>query len=107
MERHYPQDPPNVKRYIIYGDAYIDLGAISSLAHNQIHKASSIRIIDDGYPDVMGTGGLSNMLVELIPQTVSLQKIEIYHMALTCSASQPCPTQNDIAGMQLQPMNIP
>lgn len=82
---------------ILYGTANIDLGSTSPDYGGGIRKATSVRIVDDGIPDVV-VGG--NRAIEVCPQPLTIDRVAAYHAATTCvRGSANCGIPNGFAPM--------
>jgi hypothetical protein len=105
VDRTYPN---GARRRVLYGDTYLDLGAIQKQNlgphySNRVFKASYLKIKDDGIPDrVEMEDGLPKLIVEFNPSALTLERIEIYHLAVSCPPPPP-----DNPGMETCPNTFP
>ncbi len=93
-----PATPHNQRRVAYAGGYYIDLNAVNAARGYNINKpvqfdvlkATKLRIIDDGIFDQYNptTGRRS---LELQPSSTQVSRIEVYHQAVVCPSSGPCP----------------
>ncbi|MBY0450968.1 MAG: hypothetical protein K2X01_10125 [Cyanobacteria bacterium] len=93
-----PAPPKNQRRVAYAGGYYIDLNGVNLPRGYNIHtpaqfdvlKATKLRIIDDGIFDQYNptTGRRS---LELQPAATQVSRIEVYHQAIMCPPSVPCP----------------
>jgi Flp pilus assembly protein TadG len=81
--------PGGVTRKVLYGSFYIDLGATVTGDSSTVSKAAYLRIIDDGFPDKIdpATGA---PILELCPQAVSIDQVQIFHSATLCVNETMC-----------------
>lgn len=71
------------RRQVIYGPAYIDLGAINGFeGYNKLaQKGAQLKILDDGIPDRQGGGGRA---LELFVRPTVFTGVFVYHHATLC-----------------------
>ncbi|MBX2861706.1 MAG: hypothetical protein KTR14_10770 [Vampirovibrio sp.] len=87
LERDYGD---GTSRWVIYGPVSIDLGAAGGLGYNaNMKKATSLKIVDDGIPDMFfGAGDRRLILSNAQPNQINF--IKINHHAVTCSGINAC-----------------
>ncbi|MBK8191237.1 MAG: hypothetical protein IPK79_12405 [Vampirovibrionales bacterium] len=98
-DRRYPG---GVERRVLYGNFYIDLGAVNTaLGYNKnVKKADRIKIIDDGFNDYIKPDGTRARGMEIPPGAIPLptpampgtliQSVQVMHNAVYCPASGGC-----------------
>jgi hypothetical protein len=84
-----PVGNTGTQRRVLYGPASIDLGATSSRYTAGVRKATMIRFLDDGVYDHFDAAG--NRQVEILPQPLIINRMELYHYATACPATGNCP----------------
>lgn len=98
VDRLYPAGP----RRVLYGDAVIDLGATNGAynygpnGNTYARKASFLKILDDGIPDLVEAGQRVFYFTAPAPGTTVAQ-LDIYHLSVICPPTNGnCPVPNGI-----------
>jgi len=70
---------------VVYGSVVIDLGAVGTLYNQGVNKATTLRIMDDGVPDVWQDG---QRMLDVCPTNgVALADVIVLHQAHLCVAN--------------------
>ncbi len=87
-DRNYPGGP----RRVLYGNFYIDLGAVAGFQgyNKHVRKGATIRVVDDGVHDYITTDGTKQRGMELIPQPTDVDALRIFHYAIFCADANSC-----------------